>query len=116
MVLAETSTFDIFRGRNVRGRNIRAEMSMAEMSYLHMINLSDCIVLFHDFILSFFQNRLFWKIHPESLQSVKQFGITNIRSNPMFYTSMQRIIERESVAELAKLFLNHMMAQFCFQM
>ena len=27
MVLAETSTFGIFRGRNVLGRNIRAETS-----------------------------------------------------------------------------------------
>ena len=27
MVLAETSTFDIFRGRNVRGQNVRAETS-----------------------------------------------------------------------------------------
>ena len=27
MVLAETSTFGIFRGRNVRGRNVRAETS-----------------------------------------------------------------------------------------
>ena len=27
MVMAETSTFGIFRGRNVRGRNVRAETS-----------------------------------------------------------------------------------------
>ena len=27
MVMAETSTFGIFRGRNVCGRNVRAEMS-----------------------------------------------------------------------------------------
>ena len=32
MVLAETSTFGIFRGRNARGRNVRAETSVAEMS------------------------------------------------------------------------------------
>ena len=32
MVMAETSTFDIFFGRNVRGRNVQAEMSVAEMS------------------------------------------------------------------------------------
>ena len=34
--LAETSTFGIFRGRNVRGRNVRAEMSVAEMSVAEM--------------------------------------------------------------------------------
>ena len=32
MVLAETSTFGIFDGRNVHGRNVLAEMSMAETS------------------------------------------------------------------------------------
>ena len=31
MVMAETSTFSIFCGRNVRGRNVQAEMSVAEM-------------------------------------------------------------------------------------
>ena len=34
--LAETSTFGIFRGRNVRGRNVRAETSVAEMSVAEM--------------------------------------------------------------------------------
>ena len=32
MDMAETSTFDIFRGRNVLGWNVQAEMSVAEMS------------------------------------------------------------------------------------
>ena len=32
MVLAETSTFGIFRGRNVLGRIVQAETSVAEMS------------------------------------------------------------------------------------
>ena len=32
MVMAETSTFGILYGRNVRGRNVLAEMSVAEMS------------------------------------------------------------------------------------
>ena len=32
MVLAETSTFGILDGRNVRGRNVLAEMSVAEKS------------------------------------------------------------------------------------
>ena len=32
MVMAETSTFGIFHGRNVRGRNVLAEMSVAETS------------------------------------------------------------------------------------
>ena len=36
MVLAETSTFGIFRGRNARGRNVRAETSVAEMSVAEM--------------------------------------------------------------------------------
>ena len=36
MVMAETSTFCIFRGRNVRGRNVRAETSVAEMSVAEM--------------------------------------------------------------------------------
>ena len=36
MVLAETSTFAIFRGRNVRGQNVRAETSKAEMSVAEM--------------------------------------------------------------------------------
>ena len=34
MVMAETSTFGIFRGLNVRGRNVRALTSVAEMSYI----------------------------------------------------------------------------------
>ena len=32
MVMAETSTFGIFGGRNVLGRNVQVEMSVAEMS------------------------------------------------------------------------------------
>ena len=40
MVLAETSTFGIFRGRNVRGRNVRAETSVAEMSYIQICHIS----------------------------------------------------------------------------
>ena len=36
MVMAETSTFGIFRGRNVRGRNVRAETSVAETSVAEM--------------------------------------------------------------------------------
>ena len=36
MVMAETSTFDIFRGRNVCGRNVQAETSQAEMSVAEM--------------------------------------------------------------------------------
>ena len=32
MVMAETSTFGILHGRNVRGGNVLAEMSVAEMS------------------------------------------------------------------------------------
>ena len=36
MVLAETFTFGVFRGRNVRGRNVQAEMSVAEMSVAEM--------------------------------------------------------------------------------
>ena len=32
MVMAETSTFGILHGRNVRGRNVLAEMSVAETS------------------------------------------------------------------------------------
>ena len=36
MVLAETSTFSIFWGRNVCGRNVQAEMSVAEMSVAEM--------------------------------------------------------------------------------
>ena len=35
-VLAETSTFGIFRGRNVLGRNVQAETSVAEMSVAEM--------------------------------------------------------------------------------
>ena len=34
MVMAETSSFGIFHGRNVRGRKVRAEISVAEMSYI----------------------------------------------------------------------------------
>ena len=34
--MAETSTFDIFCGRNVRGRNVQAETSVAEMSVAEM--------------------------------------------------------------------------------
>ena len=34
MVMAETSTFGIFRDQNVCGRNVRAEMFVAEMSYI----------------------------------------------------------------------------------
>ena len=36
MVLAETSDFGIFCGRNVRGRNVQAETSVAEMSVAEM--------------------------------------------------------------------------------
>ena len=41
MVMAETSTFGILYGRNVRGRNVLAEMSVAEtsvaeISYIHL--------------------------------------------------------------------------------
>ena len=36
MVLAETSTFGIFLGRNVCGRNVLAETSLAEMSMAEM--------------------------------------------------------------------------------
>ena len=36
MVMAEMSTFGIFRGRNVRGQNVQAETSMAEMSVAEM--------------------------------------------------------------------------------
>ena len=43
MVMAETSTFGILHGRNVRGRNVLAvmsvtEMSVAEISYIRMQN------------------------------------------------------------------------------
>ena len=41
--LAETSTFGIFRGRNVRGRNVRAEMSVAEMSYIRLCQSTNVI-------------------------------------------------------------------------
>ena len=34
MVMAETSTFGIFRGRNVPSETSMAEMSVAEMSYI----------------------------------------------------------------------------------
>ena len=36
IVLAKTSTFGIFRGRNALGRNVQAEMSQAEMSVAEM--------------------------------------------------------------------------------
>ena len=36
MVMAETSTSGIFRGRNVHGRNVQAETSVAEMSVAEM--------------------------------------------------------------------------------
>ena len=36
MVMTETSTFGIFRGRNIRGRNVQAETSMAEMFEHHL--------------------------------------------------------------------------------
>ena len=43
MALAETSTFGIFDGRNVRGRNVLAEMSVAktsvaEISYIPLVH------------------------------------------------------------------------------
>ena len=34
MVMAETSAFGIFRGRNVQAETSWAEMSVAEMSYI----------------------------------------------------------------------------------
>ena len=34
--MAEMSTFDILRGRNVRGQNLQAETSMAKMSVAEM--------------------------------------------------------------------------------
>ena len=42
-VMAETSTFGILHGRNVRGRNVLAEMSVAEtsvaeISYIRLMN------------------------------------------------------------------------------
>ena len=37
MVLAETSTFGIFRGRNVRGQNVQAEMSERHSTFLVII-------------------------------------------------------------------------------
>ena len=37
IVLAETSTFGIFRGRNFKAKTPLAEMSVAEMSYIHRI-------------------------------------------------------------------------------
>ena len=48
MVLAETSTFGIFDGRNVRGRNVLAEMSVAEtsvaeISYIQIIQASSLL-------------------------------------------------------------------------
>ena len=45
MVMAETSTFGIFRGRNVRGRNVRAETSMAEMSVAEMSDIRKNIMV-----------------------------------------------------------------------
>ena len=36
MVMAEMSTFGIFRGRNVPGQNLQAETSMAEISVAEM--------------------------------------------------------------------------------
>ena len=38
MVMAETSTFSIFRDRNVCGRNVQAETSVAETSVAEMSN------------------------------------------------------------------------------
>ena len=60
--LAETSTFGIFRGRNVRGRNVQAEMSVAEMSVAEMslIPFYDIFLVycsFYDIYLSFGENK-----------------------------------------------------------
>ena len=41
MVMAEMSTFGIFRGLNVRGQNLKAETSMAEMSVAEMFEHPD---------------------------------------------------------------------------
>ena len=42
MVMAETSTFDILHGRNVRGRNVLAEMSVAETSVAEISYIPLC--------------------------------------------------------------------------
>ena len=44
--MAETSTFVIFPGRNVRGQNVQAEMSVAETSKHRRAELPTYIVYF----------------------------------------------------------------------
>ena len=46
--MAETSTFGILHGRNVRDQNVLAEMSVAEISYIRtsLDNLLACIFYF----------------------------------------------------------------------
>ena len=48
MVMAETSAFGIFCGRNVRGRNVRAKTSVAEMSAAEMSE-HRCSFTFHTY-------------------------------------------------------------------
>ena len=66
MVMAETSTFSFFRGRNVHGRNVQAKTSLAEMSVAEMS-----------------EHRLFYTLHQEIKQDIQTLRL-QLRINHKF--------------------------------